>query len=132
MSNSFHADLDGGPVIPPENIKAICSQLHYNPKTRLLRYCAPKTKLEHKIIKYPDYTAHETRKAEQIAEAGHYEFKTGEPYSSEYQTSAESSESCESGESDSLESLTAPEDTNSEIENDSECDDAGAERRVKF
>jgi hypothetical protein len=95
MSNSFHADLDGGAVIPPENIKAICSELKYNPKTHLLRYCAPKTKLEHKANrkKFPDYTPYETAKVEELAESAEYEFKTDEPYSSEYQTSASSEES---------------------------------------
>jgi hypothetical protein len=120
MSSSYHADLDGGAVIPPENIKAICSELKYNPKTRLLRFCAPKTKIEHKAgrkQKYPDYTPYETEKGEEFAGAAEYEFKTDEPYSSEYQTSA--------SESDESSSATAEEASDSEENAESDDDDDG-------
>ena len=124
MSSSFHADLDGGAVIPPENIKAICSELKYNPKTRLLRFCAPKTKLEHKAgrKKYPDYTPYETKKSEEFASAAEYEFKTDEPYSSEYQTSA--SESYESSSATAEEASDSEE--NAESGDYDDDDDGGA------
>ena len=124
---AFHADLDGGAVIPPENIKAVCSELKYNPKTRLLRYCAPKTKLEHKANrkKFPDYTQYETEKAQELADSANYEFKTDEPYSSEYQTTASSEE-----ESYESESATAEEESDSDGSSSEKSDSGG--RKVRF
>ncbi|CBY15334.1 unnamed protein product [Oikopleura dioica] len=87
--NAIPDDIDGGPVIAKSSLEAICSYLEYNPKTRNLRFQAPKTKTCCNNP-YEDYNSAENFGAHDIASSVEYKFPTAKSNSDDSEESSSS------------------------------------------